>query len=65
MSSNALDKRLRVLETNSTRRIETLADFVLWMAHGKPEPVEFAAWFEEAFERAKPHQEARDAKSRI
>ena len=42
-------------------RIETLADYVLWHAHGQTLPVEFDPKFERAFRDAVASREARAA----
>lgn len=60
MNAITLNKRLRSLETDGIRRISTLADFVVWMADGQPDPVEFDPWFEDAFRAAMSRREASD-----
>jgi len=56
-----LDKRLRLLEEGSRPPIiATLADFVLWQAHGRPRPIEFDPVVEKIFRDAIAKREARD-----
>jgi len=52
MTTGALDRRLKALEASGTHHISTLADYVLWQARGRPEPVAWDPGFEKQLKEA-------------
>ena len=65
MKANSLNKRLESLE-NNVPIIATLADYVLWMAHGrKPENVRWDPKFKEQMEKLFEGLEAREKEREV